>query len=124
MKYLKALKITTIVLNGIFIVGLICFIIKLGADPRTLLDWAGFISMFGFAPVTIVAIALTFGKKLKILRLVLRIIAIILNALLLIILIYVTADGRVQLEGLAMWIFGLLCYGLPAVNIASLVLAK
>ena len=118
----KAFKIIVIILNGIFLVGLISFIIKLGADPRTVLDWAGFISMFTFAPITIVAIALTFGKKLQILRLVLRIIAIILNTLLLIILIYVTAVGNVQLEGHAMWIFSLFCYGLPVVNIASLAL--
>ncbi|MDH4238497.1 MAG: hypothetical protein OEW48_02935 [Phycisphaerae bacterium] len=118
----KAFKIIAIVLNVIFSAGLILFLIRLGADPRTLLDWAGFISMFAFAPMTIIAIALTFGKEGKKLASVLRIIAVIVNALFLIILIYVTAIGNVRLEGPAMWIFGLLSYGLPVVNLAALAL--
>jgi hypothetical protein len=118
----QALKIIAIILNGIFLAGLIFFLIKFSADPRTVLDWAGFISMFAFAPMTIVAIALTFGKKLQVLRLVLRIIAIIVNASFLLILIYSTAIGQVHLEGPAMWIFGLMGYGLPVVNVLALAL--
>jgi hypothetical protein len=118
----QALKIIAIVLNVIFSAGLILFLIRLGADPRTLLDWAGFISMFAYPPVTGIAIALTFGKKLQAICLVLRIIAVIVNVLFFIILIYVTAIGNVHLEGPAMWIFGLLSYGLPLVNVLALAL--
>jgi hypothetical protein len=120
----KAHKIIAIVLNAIFLVGLIFFLISFPPDPRTLNDWSGFISMFALAPMTIIAIALTFGKKLQVIRLVLRIVAIIVNALFFIILIYVTAIGNVHIEGLAMWIIGIVGYGLPVVNIAALVLAK
>jgi hypothetical protein len=118
----KTLKIIAIVLNGIFLAGLILFLISFGPDPRTLNDWAGFISMFAFGPMTIITIALTFGKKLQVLRSILRVIAIIVNVLFFIILIYVTAIGNVHLEGPAMWIFGLLSYGLPVVNLAALAL--
>lgn len=120
----KALKIIVIVLNGTFLAGLIFFLISFGPDPRTLNDWAGFISMFAFPPMTIITIALTFCKKLQVLASVLRIIAVIVNALFLIILIYVTAIGNVHIEGLALWIFGLLGYGLPVVNVVAVALAK
>lgn len=117
----KALKIIAIVLNGIFLAGLICFLISFGAHPQTLGDWAGFISMFAFPPITIITIALTFGQKFRIFGSVLRIIAVIVNVLFFIILIYVTAIGNVHIEGLAMWLFGLLGYGLPVVNLAAVV---
>ena len=119
----KALKIIAIVLNGIFLAGLILFLISFGPDPRTLNDWAGFISMFAFPPMTIITIALTFGKKLQVLASVLRIIAVIVNVLFFIILIYVTAIGNVHIEGLAMWLFCLLGYGLPVVNLVAVALA-
>jgi len=118
----KALKIIAIVLNIILLAGLICFLIRLGAHPQTLSDWAGFISMFAFPPITLITIALTFYKKFRILSSVLRIIAVIVNASFLLILICVTAIGRVHLEGLAMWLLGLMGYGLPVLNVLALAL--
>ena len=118
----KAHKIIAIVLNAIFLAGLISFLISFPPDPQTLLDWAGFISMYAFAPMTIVAIALTFGKKLQILRLVLRIIAIIVNAFFLVLLICQTVIGQVHFKGFVMLLFGLLGYVLPAVNIVAVAL--
>jgi tellurite resistance protein TehA-like permease len=118
----KALKIIAIVLNIILLAGLICFLIRLGAHPQTLSDWAGFISMFAFPPITLITIALTFYKKSRILTSVLRIIAVIVNASFLLILICVTAIGRVHLEGLAMWLLGLMGYGLPVLNVLALAL--
>jgi len=118
----KALKITAIVLNAIFFAGIIFVLIMLGAHPQTLRDWAGFILMFAFPPITLITIALTFHKKFQILTSFLRIIAIIVNASFLVILICVTAIGHVHLEGLAMWMIGLLGYGLPVVNVLAVAL--
>ncbi|MHC4694521.1 MAG: hypothetical protein ACYS67_17410 [Planctomycetota bacterium] len=118
----KAIRINAIILNAVFLAGIILFLIKLGADPRNLRDWAGFISMFAFPPITLIAITLTFQKKLQILTLVLKIIAIILNASFLLILIWVTALGNVHLDGIVMWLFGLLGYGLPVLNLTVIAL--
>lgn len=118
----KAIRINVIILNAVFFTGMIFFLIRLGADPRNLRDWAGFILIFAFPPITLVTIALTFQKKLQILTFVLKIIAIILNASFLLILIWVTALGRVHLEGIAIWLFGLLGYGLPVINLIALAL--
>jgi len=117
-----ALKIIAIVLNTIFLAGIIFFLIRLGAHPQTNLDWAGFIFMFAFPPIMLITIALTFHKKLEILTSVLRIIAIIVNTSFLVILICVTIIGHVRFEGPAMWLFGLLGYGLPVVNIVAMAL--
>ena len=117
-----ALKIIAIVLNTIFLAGIIFFLIRLGAHPQALRDWAGFILMFAFPPITLITIALTFHKKLEILTSVLKIIAIIVNASFLVILICVTAIGQVHLEGPGMWLLGLLGYGLPIVNILAVAL--
>lgn len=119
----KAIRINAIILNAVFLVGIILFLIRLGADPRNLRDWAGFILIFAFPPITLITCALTFNKKLKILTFALKIIAIILNASFLLILIWVTALGRVHLEGIAVWLFGLLGYGLPLINLTALALA-
>jgi len=118
----NVLKIIVIVLNTIFLAGLIFSLIRLGAHPQTLRDWAGFILMFAFPPITLITIALTFHKKFQILTSVLKIIAIIVNASFLVILVCVTAIGHVHLEGLAMWLLGLLGYGLPVVNIVAVAL--
>ena len=118
----KALKIIAIVLNAIFLAGLIFFLIRLGARPRSLSDWAGFISMFAFPPVTLITIALTFHKKCRGLTSVLRIVTVIVNVSFLIILIYFTAIGRVSLEGFLFWMLGILGYGLPVVNVLTLAL--
>jgi len=117
-----ALKIIVIVLNGIFLAGLIFFLIRLGAHPRSLSDWAGFISMFAFSPITLITIALTFHKKCRILHSVLRIIAVIVNASFLLVLICFTAIGRVSLEGFLFWMLGLLGYGLPVINVLAMAL--
>lgn len=118
----KTLKIIAIVLNAIFLAGIIFFLIRLGANPQNLRDWAGFILIFAFPPVTLITIALTFHKKSQILTFVLNDIAIIVNASFLAILIWVTAIGNVHLKGPAMWLFGLLGYGLPVVNIVAVAL--
>jgi len=118
----KALKITAIVLNAIFFAGIIFVLIMLGAHPQTLRDWAGFILMFAFPPITLITIALTFHKKFQILTSFLRIIAIIVNASFLVILIYATAIGHVHPEGLAVWLLSLLGYGLPVLNVLALAL--
>ena len=67
-------------------------------------------------------IALTFHKKCRILTFVLRIIAIIVNASFLLVLIHATAIGNVHLDGLAMWLLGLLGYGVPVINLLALAL--
>jgi len=118
----KAIRINAIILNAVFLVGIILFLIRLGADPRNLRDWAGFISFFAFPPITLITLALTFNKKLEILTFVLKIIAIILNTSFLLILIWVTAIGNVYFEGIIMWLFGLLSYGLPVINLTALAL--
>ena len=85
--FTKAIKIIAIVLDTIFLAGLIFFLIRLGAQPQTLYDWAGFILMFAFPPITLITIALTFHKKFRILTFFLKIIAIIVNSSFLLILI-------------------------------------
>ncbi|HIJ51954.1 MAG TPA: hypothetical protein HPP66_02225 [Planctomycetes bacterium] len=117
-----ALNIIAIVLNTIFLAGLIFFLIRLDAHAESLRDWAGFIFMFAFPPITLITIALSFHKKFEILAFVLGIIAIIVNSSFLTVLISVTAIGQVHLEGLAMWLIGLLGYGLPIVNIVAVAL--
>lgn len=116
------LKIIVFVLNAIFLTGLIFFLIRLGARPRNLYDWAGFISMFAFPPITLITVALTFRENFRILVSFLRIIAVILNASFLLLLIYFTAIGQVSLEGFIFWMLGLLGYGLPVINILTLTL--
>ena len=116
------LKIIAIVLNTIFLAGLIFFLIRLDDHPQTLRDWAGFILMFAFPPITLITIALTFHKKFQILTFVLIIIAIIVNASFLLILIYATAIGNVRPDSPAMLLFALLGYGLPVLNLLAMAL--
>ena len=116
------LEIIAIVLNTIFLAGILVVVTRLGANPQTLGDWAGLILMFTFPPVTVVTIALTFQKKVQILTAVLRIATIIVNASFLIILICEMAAGRVNLEGLAQWLLALLGFALPVVNVLAVVL--
>ena len=118
----RTIRIIAIILNVVFLAGIVFFLIRLGADPQKFRDWAGFISMFAFSPVTLITIALTFHKKLAILTFILKVIAIIINASFLVILIWVTAIGNVHLKGFAMWLFGLLSYCLPVLNIVAVAL--
>ena len=120
--FTKAIKIIAIVLDTIFLAGLIFFLIRLGAQPQTLYDWAGFILMFAFPPITLITIALTFHKKFRILTFFLKIIAIIVNSSFLLILIHATAIGNVHPDDPAKWLFTLLGYGLPVLNILALAL--
>ena len=116
----KALKIIAIVLNSIFLAVILFIASRPGAHPQTLRDWAGFVLIFVFLPVTLITIALTFHKKVQILTSVLKIIAIILNISFLIILICEMAD--IGLEGLAQWLFCLMGLGLPVVNVLAMAL--
>ena len=120
--FTKAIKIIAIVLNTIFLAGLIFFLTRLGAHPQTLYDWSGFILMFAFPPITLITIALTFHKKCQILTFVLRIIAIIVNASFLLVLIHAAAIGNVHPSGLAQCLLTLLAYGLPVLNVLALAL--
>ena len=112
-----ALKIIVIVLNTIFLAGIIFFLIRLDAHAQSLRDWAGSILIFALPAVTLITIALTFHKKLEI---VLRIIAILVNASFLVIFIYETASGHPK--GFLRWLVYVTGYGLPVVNILAVAL--
>jgi len=82
------LKLSAIAVNTYFSALVLSFVRSgFGDQPLSLLDWVGSILVLAIPPVTLITIALTFQKKFKILTSVLRIIAIILNAYLLIPLI-------------------------------------
>ena len=115
-----ALKIIVIVLNTIFLAGIIFFLIRLDAHAQSLRDWAGSILIFALPAVTLITIALTFHKKLEILTSVLRIIAILVNASFLVIFIYETASGHPK--GFLRWLVYVTGYGLPVVNILAVAL--
>ncbi|MHC4086753.1 MAG: hypothetical protein ACYSWZ_18885 [Planctomycetota bacterium] len=114
----KTLKIIAIVLNTIFLAIMLLIFILSGGHLESLRDVAGSTLIFGFPAITLITIALTFHKKIQILGSVLKVIAIILNVTFLVIFIHETARGNP--EGLAMWLFGLLVYGLPVVNVVAL----
>ena len=83
------LKITAIALNTYFSAWLLLFVCSgYGGHPLSLYACLSCILICAVPPVTLITIALTFHKNLKILTSVLRIIAIILNAHLLIPLIW------------------------------------
>ena len=75
------LKITAIALNTYFSAWLLLFVCSgYGGHPLSLYAWVSSILICAVPPVTLITIALTFHKNLKILNSVLTIIAIILNA--------------------------------------------
>jgi len=117
----KALKIIAIVLNAIFLVGILLTVCsRYGGYPQDLRDQAGFILIFAFPAITLITIALTFHKKAQILTTVLKIISIIANVSFLVIFICEVADSC--LVGLAMWLVCVMGLGLPIVNILTIVL--
>ena len=118
----KILRIIAIVVNAIFLVGLLFGMSRYGVYPRTLLDKVGLIFMLVFPAVTLVTIALTFRKKSKILNSVLRIIAIIVNILFFIILISEIALEGVSLEHFAALLVCIMGLGLPVLNVVILAL--
>ncbi|HIJ52132.1 MAG TPA: hypothetical protein HPP66_03135 [Planctomycetes bacterium] len=116
----KVVKIIAIVLNAIFLAIILLIVSRSGAHPQTLIDWAGFILIFVFPPVTLITIALTFHKKLEILTSVLKVIAIIVNVSFLTIFIFEVADAH--FVNLVMWLVCLMGLGLPIVNILAVAL--
>jgi len=85
----KVLIIAAIVPNIIFFTFYLLAICNDdGGQTLSLRDWVGIILIFALPLVMLITIALTFYKRFKILHFVLRIIAVILNAYLLIPLIW------------------------------------
>ncbi|MHC4397729.1 MAG: hypothetical protein ACYS1A_18960 [Planctomycetota bacterium] len=117
-----ALKIIAIVLNSIFLAGILFGMSRFDVHPQGLHDWAGLIFILVFPAITLITIALTFHKKGKILTYVLRIIAIIVNVFILIIIISAIAVERVYLEDFAQWLVCLMDLGLPVLNLVALAL--
>lgn len=118
----KTLKIIAIVLNAIFLAGIIYGMTRFGVDPSGLLDLIGCIFILVFPAVTLVTFLLTFHKKAIILTSVLRIITVIINILFLIILISAIVLEGISLEHffqLLVVTFGL---GLPVLNIVAFLL--
>lgn len=117
-----ALKIIIIVLNAVFLAGIIYGMTRFGVHPRGLLDLIGCIFILVFPAVTLVTFLLTFHKKAIILTSVLRIITVIINILFLIILISAIVLEGISLEHffqLLVVTFGL---GLPVLNIVAFAL--
>ncbi len=112
------LKITAIALNTYFSAWLLLFVCSgYGGHPLSLYAWLS--SMIcAVPPVTLITIALTFHKNLKILNSVLRIIAVILNAGLLISLILFQHE---ILDDLVLVPYLIYC-GLPLLNLLILAL--
>ena len=122
----KTVKIIAIVLNGIFLAGLLFGMSMYGARTEGLLDKAGLIFILVFPAVTIVTIALTFRKEGKRLACFLKVIAVIVNVLFLIILISAMAIAfeRLYNQNVAQWLVCIMGLGLPVLNFAALALAK
>ena len=118
----KGIKITSIVLNGIFLAGLIYGVTRYGAHPRDGLDKAGLILIFIFPAVAIVTIALTFLKKARSVTFVMMIIAVMINILFLIILISSMIIKGVNLEHFTQLMVCIWGLGLPVVNIVAFAL--
>jgi len=113
----SVLKITAITLNTIFLPLVLSFVGSgFGGHPLSLRAWVSSILVLAIPPVTLITLALTFLKKFKILTSVLRIIAIILNAYLLIPLIWCRHE---ILDDMALEAYLIYC-GLPALNLVAL----
>jgi len=111
------LKITAIALNTYFSAWVLLFVCSgYGGHPLSLYAWLSSILICAVPPVTLITMALTFHKNLKILNSVLRIIAIILNAHLLIPLIWFHHE---ILDDMALWAY-LIYSGLPLLNLVAL----
>jgi hypothetical protein len=111
------IKLFAIALNTIFLPYVLSFIGSgFGGHPLSLRDWVGCILTCAILPVTLITIALSFHKKFKILTSVLRIIAIILNAHVLIILIRFEKD---YLENFEVY---LIYFGAAVLNLVALAL--
>ena len=118
----KPLKIIAIVLNAIFLAGLIYGVTRYGVHLRDLHDRVGFIFTLVFPTVTLVTIALIFHKKLRILTFILKVIAIIVNASFLVILISAIVLKGVNLKQFSQLMVLIWGLGLPVINIAACVL--
>ena len=118
----KAITITAIVFNGIFLAGLIYGVTRYGAHPRDGLDKAGLIVIFIFPAITLVTISLTFHKKARHLTFVLMIIAAIANILFFIILISAMIIKGVNMEHFSQLMVFILGLGLPVVNVITMAL--
>jgi len=111
------LKITAIALNTYFSAWLLLFVCSgYGGHPLSLYAWLSGILICAVPPVTLITIALTFHKNRKILTSVLRIIAIILNAYILIVLIWFEKDPRDYL------VLYLMYCGFAVLNLVALAL--
>jgi len=111
------LKITAIALNTYFSAWLLLFVCSgYGGHPLSLYAWLSSILICAVPPVTLITIALTFHKNLKILTSLLRIIAIILNAHLLVPLIWFHHE---ILDDLVLVPYLIYC-ALPALNLVAL----
>ena len=111
------LKITAIALNTYFSAWLLLFVCSgYGGHPLSLYAWLSSILICAVPPVTLITIALTFHKNLKILTFVLRIIAIILNAYFLVPLIWFRHE---ILDDFPFDVYLIYC-GLPALNLIAL----
>jgi hypothetical protein len=120
----KTVKIIVIVLNAIFLAGLLFGMSRYGVRPRGLLDKAGLIFILVFPAVTLVTIALTFRKEGKKPASILRIIAVIVNILFLIIFITAIALEGVSLEHFGQLLVCIMGLGLPVLNVVAVALAK
>ena len=120
----KTLTIIAIVVNAIFLAGLLFGMSMYGARAEGRLDKVGLIFILVFPAVTLITIALTFRKEGKKLASVLRIIAVIVNVLFLIILIsaMVLALERLHNQDFAQWLVCILGLGLPVLNLVALAL--
>jgi hypothetical protein len=111
------LKITAIALNTYFSAWLLLFVCSgYGGHPLSLYAWLSSLWICAVPPVTLITIALTFHKNLKFLTSVLRIIAIILNAHLLVPLIWFHHE---ILDDMVLWPY-LIYSGLPLLNLLIL----
>ena len=121
-KCIKNLRITAVVLNAIFLAGIIYGMTRYGVHLRGLHDKAGFMFALVFPAVTLVALALTFLKRPISLTSVLRNIALILNGLFLILLISAMALKGVNVEHFTQLMVCVLGIGIPALNLVALAL--
>ncbi|MHC4694520.1 MAG: hypothetical protein ACYS67_17405 [Planctomycetota bacterium] len=118
----KTLTIIAIVLNAVFLAGIIYGMTRFGVHPSGLLDLIGCIFILVFPAVTLVTFLLTFHKKAIILTSVLRIITVIVNILFLIILISAIALKDINLAEFAQLLVVIFGLGLPVLNILALAL--
>ena len=119
----RTLKIIAIVVNGIFLAGLIYGVTMYGVHLRDVHDRVGFIFTLVFPTVTLVATVLTFRREGRECTCVLRVIAVIVNVLFLIIFISAIALKGVNLEYLGQLPVCIMGLGLPVLNVVVLALA-